>query len=281
MGVSFNGLSIGPNYLNFHDQFFLLPYFCGMYRNTLLPIMLLAFLAPYSALRHDESHGIFDTCEQLVVVVSPNDNSVDAQQYKFEKAGKKWRQVGDSHAVNLGKKGLAWGKGLHSAKPGLQKKEGDKKSPAGIFRFGQAFGYADKGALPLQLPYIQITDTQLCIEDSNSRYYNQVVEGNQVWNDWELRESMMRQDNQYKWGIFVRQNLPPEPEGGSCIFFHLWRAPGSGTLGCTAMAESDLLSLMQWLDPEKKPLLIQMTTSNYRSYQKKFLLPTLRSSQKQ
>ncbi len=248
-----------------------------MQRNHWLHILTLAFLLPCLAARFDDLEGIFDTCGQLVIVVSPHNNSASAQLFKFEKTAKGWRQVGQEHAVNLGKKGLAWGKGLQSAKPGLQKKEGDQRSPQGVFRFGYAFGYAEAGTLPLKLPYTPITEAQICIEDSDSRYYNQVVDATQVQEDWQARESMLRKDAQYKWGIFVKQNLPPTPDGGSCIFFHLWRAPGSGTLGCTAMAEGDLLSLMEWLDPEKKPLLLQMTQSNYQDYQKKFTLPALNS----
>jgi D-alanyl-D-alanine dipeptidase len=184
--------------------------------------------------------------------------------------------VEQAHPVNLGKKGLAWGRGVNSPKPGLQKKEGDQRSPAGIFRFGTAFGYAEASALPLKLQYTPITESELCIEDSASRYYNQLVDATQVQQDWNARESMLRTDEQYKWGIFVKQNVPAAPQGGSCIFFHLWRAPGSGTLGCTAMEESNLLSLMQWLDPQKEPLLIQMTEDDYRSYQKGFALPELK-----
>jgi len=245
-----------------------------MYKNYLLTITALAFLLP-NVLVEWGKKGIFDTCQQLVVVVSPRANSVNARLYKFEKTGKKWRQVGAAHPVNLGKKGLAWGKGLHKAKPGLQKKEGDKRSPAGIFRFGTAFGYAAADTLSLKLPYIRITGSQICVEDSDSRYYNQLVDTTRVQRDWDTRESMLRKDEQYKWGIFVRHNLPPQPEGGSCIFFHLWRAPGSGTLGCTAMAEENMLSLMEWLDPQKEPLLMQMTESSYRDYRKKFSLPIL------
>ncbi len=246
-----------------------------MRRNYFLPILGLAFLLCSSALPNKEIGGIFDTCRQLVVVVSPNASSVKARLFKFEKTEKKWRQVGQQHPVNLGKKGLAWGRGVQSAKPGLQKKEGDQRSPAGIFRFGTAFGYAEAGVLPLKLPYTQITEEQLCIEDCNSPYYNQLVDAAQVQQDWTARENMMRADEQYKWGIFVKQNLPPAPECGSCIFFHLWRAPGSGTLGCTAMAEDNLLALMQWLDPKKEPLLMQMTEGNYEDYRRKFSLPVL------
>lgn len=246
-----------------------------LYKQLLLALSL-ALLLPLQAWRKPEPPGIFDTCRQLVVVVSPKESSVSAQLYKFEKVGKKWRQVGAPHPVNLGRKGLAWGRGVQSAKSGLQKKEGDLRSPAGIFRFGTAFGYAAPGALSLKLPYVPITESQLCIEDSDSPFYNQLVDAEQVQQDWTARENMMREDEQYKWGIFVKQNLPPVPEGGSCIFFHLWRKPGSGTLGCTAMAEDKLLSLMQWLDPKKEPLLVQMTKPNYRDYQRKFSLPSVK-----
>jgi len=247
-----------------------------MYKNYWPSVLALAFLLQHQMLSFDQKNGIFDTSEQLVVVICPNNNQVDAQLFKFEKTDNNWQQIGASHPVNLGKKGLAWGRGLNSPKPGLQKKEGDQRSPAGIFRFGTAFGYAAEGAVSLKLPYIPITETQICVEDSDSRYYNQLVDATQVQPDWKARETMLRSDEQYKWGIFVKQNVPAEPKGGSCIFFHLWRAPGSGTLGCTAMAEADLLQLMQWLDPKKKPLLMQMTGANYRDYQQKFSLPVLK-----
>lgn len=246
-----------------------------MYKNYLLPVLVLACLLPSKKVLFEHHKGIFDTCKQLVVVVSPRASSVKARLFKFEKKGKTWQQVGEAHPVNLGRKGLAWGRGLNSAKPGLQKKEGDQRSPAGIFRFGAAFGYASAGPLDMKIPYIPITEAQICVEDGNSKYYNQVVDASQVELDWDKREPMLRKDEQYKWGIFVKQNLPPEPGAGSCIFFHLWRKQGSGTLGCTAMDETNLLSLMQWLDPQKEPLLLQMTEAAYEDYQRKFSLPSL------
>lgn len=224
---------------------------------------------------HASAQSIFSDCKQIVVVVSPRQKSVSAKLYKFEKVGKNWRQVGEVHPVNLGLKGLAWGRGLHSAKPGLQKKEGDLRSPAGIFRFGDAFGYAPASEVHFKMPYNAIVDSQICVEDSHSRFYNQIVDANEVPNDWKSREFMMRQDDQYKWGIYLKQNSPPKAEGGSCVFFHLWRAPGSGTLGCTAMEEPRMLELLEWLDPAKKPLLFQMTEADYRAYRAQVKLPDL------
>ncbi len=250
-------------------------YICCMQINHWFSFLLLALMPNKLVLRTEPPQGIFDTCKQLVVVVSPGQNSVRAQLYKFEKIGQRWQLVGQPNPVNLGRKGLAWGRGLNSAKPGRQKKEGDLRAPAGVFRFGTAFGYAEAGTIPLKLPYLPITEAQLCIEDSDSRFYNQLIDAAQVGQDWKARESMLRTDEQYKWGIFVNHNIPSEPGAGSCIFFHLWRKPGSGTLGCTAMAEDNLLALMQWLDPQKEPLLLQMTEAAYREYQRSFSLPRL------
>lgn len=246
-----------------------------MLKNCFVFVLLLAYCWPSLVSPTLAERGIFDTCQQLVVVVSPNEKRVKAKLYRFEKQGKRWKPVGEGHAVNLGRKGLAWGRGLQSQKPGLQKKEGDQKSPAGIFRFGEAFGYAPADSVALKIPYRPITATQICVEDPASRHYNQVVDAAEVTQDWEARESMLRKDGQYKWGIYVKQNLPPESDAGSCIFFHLWRKPGSGTLGCTAMAEAHLLDLMQWLDPKKEPLLMQMSEAAYKEYQRKFSLPEL------
>lgn len=245
-----------------------------MHLNRIAPLfLLLAGLSSFSLPFGPPKTGIFTDCRQLVVVVSSHDTNVVAELRYYEKVGKTWQEQNQPFPVNFGKKGLAWGRGLHSKKAGQQKKEGDQKSPAGIFRFGTAFGYAAKPDMPLKLDYIPIDETLICVEDDHSRYYNQIVDEKDVKKDWKGKEYMMRKDPQYKWGIFVKHNVPPKREGGSCIFFHIWRGPGMGTLGCTAMAEENLVPLLGWLDPQKKPLLLQMTEQDYRTYQKKFALP--------
>ena len=106
-----------------------------MQHKHFLVLALLALILPGFYFDFETGNGIFKDCQQLVVVVSPNNTSIKAQLWRFEKVGNAWKQFGEPHPANLGRKGLAWGKGLHSTKPGLQKKEGDQKSPAGIFRF--------------------------------------------------------------------------------------------------------------------------------------------------
>jgi len=47
----------------------------------------------------------------------------------------------------------------------------------------------------------------------------------------------------YRRGIVI--NYPPNAaaKAGSCIFIHVWRRPGSGTLGCIAASESNVQAL--------------------------------------
>ncbi len=207
---------------------------------------------------------------QLVVVLSEHPDSINAQLSKYEFINSHWNQIGTTHDVTLGRTGLANGIGQQLLKGNL-KQEGDGKSPAGIFEFGTAFGYASKQEAPdFKLPYVQITEVTQCIEDSKSKYYNQIVDNTKVTKDWETADFMKRADDLYKWGVFVKHNTPAKPEAGSCIFFHLWRGPGKHTAGCTAMTEENMLNLIKWLDPSKEPRLIQVTGEEYSDSKKIF-----------
>ena len=84
---------------------------------------------------------------------------------------------------------------------------------------------------------------------------------------------MLRSDELYRWGIMVKHNWKPYPGYGSCIFIHLWRGPGQGTAGCTAMAPQNMKSLLHWLDVKKYPLLIQLPEAEYEKLKKSWRLP--------
>lgn len=200
-------------------------------------------------------------CEQVVLVLAPSEHSVQAQLWMLERNGEagRWRAVADPIACTLGHKGLAWGVGEHMATPpaGFRiKREGDKCSPAGVFRLPFAFGLAAQ-APELKLPYTALTPAIIGVDDPKSKYYNQVVDNTKVERDWESNEAMVRHDRLYQWGAFIAHNPAGVPGGGSCIFLHLWPGPGRGTAGCTAMAEADLKRVLTWLDPAREPRLVQ------------------------
>ena len=84
-------------------------------------------------------------CEQLLVVKSEGWTATSAtlQRYAREKNAD-WRSVGEAVRVNVGRHGMAWGRGLHDARPGPVKLEGDGRTPAGVFPVGALFGYAEQ-----------------------------------------------------------------------------------------------------------------------------------------
>ena len=198
-------------------------------------------------------------CQQVLLVLSPEAESVQAQLWLMERSGSRWRAVSEPIACTLGHKGLAWGAGEHAAAPpaGFRiKKEGDKCSPAGVFRVQFAFGTA-MTAPELKLPYTALTPTIIGVDDVKSRYYNQIVDHTKVERDWDSNEAMVRHDKLYEWGAFIAHNPACTPGLGSCIFLHLWPGPGRGTAGCTAMGAEDLKRVLTWMDAAKDPRLVQ------------------------
>jgi L,D-peptidoglycan transpeptidase YkuD (ErfK/YbiS/YcfS/YnhG family) len=202
-------------------------------------------------------------CRQVVLVLSPNAESVPARLWMLEResAENEWRTVAGPIDVNLGRSGLGWGEGEHTMPMPAEfpvKREGDGCSPAGVFRIPFAFGYAPASeAAKVRLPYIPVTETLAGVDDVNSKYYNQIVDASTVAKDWDSNETMLRADGLYRLGAFIAHNPRCEPGRGSCIFFHLWSGPGQPTAGCTAMAEENVVKLLSWLDPAKEPRLVQ------------------------
>jgi len=216
---------------------------------------------------------------QCVVVVAPGWNSKTGVLRAFEGTEGAWNMQGNAIPVVLGKKGLGRGRGMLDGKneSGPRKVEGDNRAPAGIFRLGPAFGYATAArARWIKLRYVPLTPESEGVDDPHSRYYNQLVNRSKVTRvDWKSSEQMLRADVLYKWGLVVAHNPAATPGAGSCIFMHIWKNSASPTVGCTAMAEPDLLRLLRWLDPKAHPVLVQMPRREYDESRLEFGLPVL------
>jgi D-alanyl-D-alanine dipeptidase len=187
---------------------------------------------------------------QLVVVTTPDWSSVDGTLRMYARSGDSWHQVGEDVPVVVGRRGLA---------PLGEKKEGDGRSPSGVLPIGPAFGFAP--ASDFRLAYRPLRDTTECVDDPSSRFYNAIVERD-ADADWTSSEKMRRVE-QYRLGAVIQHNPKGQPGKGSCIFFHIWSAPGHGTAGCTAMPEPALARLLAWLDPAAHPRLVQLPVAEY------------------
>jgi D-alanyl-D-alanine dipeptidase len=216
---------------------------------------------------------------QVVVVTTKDWSATGGTLRRFERTEQAWQQVGPAIPVVMGRSGLGWGRGLNPSSPtGPQKKEGDGRSPAGIFRLTYAFGYAPAEEVrEIKLPYIQCTSSVECVDDTNSSYYNIIVDSRAVAKvDWKSSEKMRMNDDEYKLGVFVAHNASPaEPGAGSCVFMHIWKEPGHPTSGCTAMSVGGIESLLGWLDPRSNPVLVQLPQEDYRLKQVPWMLPAI------
>jgi D-alanyl-D-alanine dipeptidase len=225
------------------------------------------------------------TSTQILVVTTQDWNVVDGtmQAYERPQARKRWKAAGDPIPIVVGKNGLGWGAGVASArdagrlgKLGPIKKEGDGKSPAGIFRLSTAFGYAAQGLPGWKMPYMSLTPSVECVDDARSKFYNHVLDRATVAPDWNSSEQMLRPDGLYRWGLMVDHNTEPViAGGGSCIFLHLWLGNGQGTTGCTAMAQEQLEGVLARLDPARRPLLVQLPRAQYKKLRRHWKLPAL------
>jgi L,D-peptidoglycan transpeptidase YkuD (ErfK/YbiS/YcfS/YnhG family) len=219
--------------------------------------------------------------EQLVVVVTADWDAPNGELRRYERAegSATWRQVGEAAPVTVGRAGSAWGIGLHPARSsGPQKREGDGRAPAGVFALGTAFGYANSASTAL--PYRAMSGTDYCIDVPASPLYNRIVDAREVGEDAVAgsTEPMRRDlhangDQRYRLGFVIEHNPNAQPGAGSCIFAHLWKAPGEPTAGCTAMANGVMEQLVGWLDPQRKPVFVLLPQSEYQRLRSSWTLP--------
>ena len=205
---------------------------------------------------------------QLILVLASDRNATQAKLYTFERADAgNWKRADIESDVVIGRKGMAWGIGLHGGceRGSASKKEGDERAPAGVFELDEIFGVAKKPKL--RFPYRQVTATTEAIDDPRSRFYNRFVDARRVQKDWTSSEHMLRSDDLYRWGIVVRHNWKQRPGYGSCIFLHTWLGADQGTSGCTAMPSLVLQKLIRWIDQARRPVLVQLPVAEYRRLQ--------------
>ncbi|WP_153145793.1 L,D-transpeptidase [Dechloromonas sp. H13] len=217
---------------------------------------------------------------QLLVVVAAHWESRAGRLRRFARAGVDggWQPVGDALAVSLGRAGLAWGRGLHPpvAGAGPLKREGDGRSPAGVFAITALFGDADSPlARTAKLPYLAASAALKAVDDPASAHYNRIVDLSSLAQpDWTSCEDMLRADGRYAIGAVVAHNAdPPLPGAGSCIFLHVWECAGAPTAGCTAMSRAAMSDLAGWLDGAAAPLLVQLPQAEYERKRADWALP--------
>ncbi|MBS2040373.1 L,D-transpeptidase family protein [bacterium] len=220
--------------------------------------------------------GLSSECQQVLLVTAPDPNRAQAKLQRYQRGAEGWQPVGKPIRVVLGRAGLAWGLSEEETPPQEpHKKEGDNRSPAGVYEITQLWmrrGIAPPppGGFPVHWIY---ADT-VGVDDPKSRYYNRILRASEVHEpDWESWEKMDISD--YDRVLVVSHNTrQPRPGAGSCIFMHRWEGPNQPTAGCTAMAETDFVQVINWLRPESHPRLVQLPAQSLPAWLDSHQFPT-------
>ncbi|MDW2980259.1 L,D-transpeptidase family protein [Rhodanobacter sp. KK11] len=246
------------------------------------PLALLAFAIVFVGTAHSAAADApWQNARQMIVVTTADWNTNHGELRTFERHGDAWREVAAPAPVTIGKNGAGWGLGLNAPQTGGPvKREGDNRSPAGVFRIGEAFGYAAHAATAL--PYRALTATDWCMDVSGTAQYNRIVDANVVGADAVKgssepmrRDLHVNGDQRYRLGFVIEHNAQAAPQGGSCIFAHLWKSPDDATAGCTAMTPAVMESLLAWLKPQQHPVFVLLPQAEYQRLRADWHLPAL------
>lgn len=225
-----------------------------------------------------------DRCTQAVIGIADGWNSSNVTLSLVEKAADgTWQRVLGPIPARLGRSGLVWGLGLHkNPRRATIKREGDGRSPAGVFSIG---GLWVTNRTPIRrsplIPFVKVGPCDLWVSDiTKPHLYNRYVRlDHPATTEWEKKEQMRQTDYAHSIKLLICHNTQdvkgcPVVGAGSSIFFHIWRNNGAApTAGCTAMAEQNLRAVIARLDPRRKPVYILLPRAEYLSLRRAWRLP--------
>jgi L,D-peptidoglycan transpeptidase YkuD (ErfK/YbiS/YcfS/YnhG family) len=121
---------------------------------------------------------------------------------------------------------------------GKNKKEGDLKTPSGVFKLKQIFYRKDRiKFIKSNLKKTIIRKNMGWCDDITSKHYNKLIR----FPFDKSAERLWRKDNIYDFIIVINYNLRPILKNkGSAIFLHLCSKNYNPTKGCVAIKKKDM-----------------------------------------
>ena len=180
---------------------------------------------------------------QAIIVTVKDKKNFKASLNAWQKVEGAWQEILPLMPVVIGRKGLA------SAE---KKREGDGKTPDGLYPLTRAFGYEKE--IKTKIKYKQVDGDDLWVDDAESSQYNQWIKAPTEAKSF---ERLKRDDDLYKYAVVIEYNTQPIVAGrGSAIFMHIWRGPEKATAGCVAIEETNIKKILAWLDSSQYPVII-------------------------
>ncbi len=231
-------------------------------RWLVLPLAALAVAASASA-RSDRAAACAATlpnrleigsATQLVTAVARRRASTSATFRLWARRGACWQPAAGPWTAWLGGNGTS-----------PSKREGDRRTPTGVFRFLQTmYGLAPSPGVRFR--YHRIVCGDWWVEDPASPYYNRFrhVRCGSKPPFRTTSEDMSRSPTAYRHLAVIAYNTSRVVPGrGSGIFLHV--STGRPTLGCISLPRPQLVATLRWLRPAARPLIAIGTAADLRA----------------
>lgn len=167
-----------------------------------------------------------------LMVIEGHGTAARATFYIKNEPDGSWEKITDTGAY-VGRNGIG------------KEREGDEKTPRGLFTLDQAFGTKPNPG-NFSVPYLMVDDGYYWVGDSSSSYYNQMVDIRKTGAvfDTAASEHLSTYGGKaYYYCMAVGYNKEQTPYKGSAIFLHCMDGPGTG--GCIAIPEEAMVTVLQ------------------------------------
>jgi L,D-peptidoglycan transpeptidase YkuD (ErfK/YbiS/YcfS/YnhG family) len=179
---------------------------------------------------------------QLITVVAQTRTSTQGTLRLWRRRAGCWVPAAGPWSAWLGQRGTS-----------PAKREGDRRTPTGIFGIGRVmYGVAPNPGIRYR--YHRIVCGDWWVEDPASPFYNRFrhVRCGAKPPFRTTSEDLSRSPTAYRHFAFVRYNVDPVVPGrGSGIFLHA--STGRPTLGCVSVPLPQLVQTLRWLRPVAVP----------------------------
>jgi L,D-peptidoglycan transpeptidase YkuD (ErfK/YbiS/YcfS/YnhG family) len=197
-------------------------------------------------------HTIPAGTRQLIVVYSNGYGTSSATIETFNKVNGVWQPTFGAMSGRIGSKGFS---GNHV--------EGDLTTPTGVYSLGATM-YGINANPGVRYGYHQLVADDYWDENPDSPTYNSFVHGA---NPGAGSEALWQVAPQYDYFAVINYNtpaVPASPARGSAIFLHV--VSTGGTAGCVALGQSDLVRVLDWLDPAASPRIVMTPSQDLGRY---------------
>lgn len=178
------------------------------------------------------------TITQMITVTAQSHSATSARFVAYRWSHRRWVKVFGPWSAWVGYNGIA--------RPGA-KREGDGKTPSGIFGFGFDFGVLANPGVAAR--YRRARSYDFWDDDSTSPNYNEWVDTR--YRDAGSQPEPMDNTPAYNYGAVIAYNTARVPKLGSAIFLHV--DIGGPTAGCVSLPQRRLLAVLRWLRPSDHP----------------------------